>query len=159
MARPRSDVKQRFLSKVKIVNNGCHEWQSTIKKDGYGSFYFDGKQVQAHRVAFQIFIGIIPDGKWVLHKCDNRKCVNTDHLFLGDCQMNISDMDNKGRRGTVSQLTLAQVEEIKRLLSEGEIIPARWKAKYSQRKIAEMYGIDQTTISRIKLGKTTLFKI
>lgn len=141
------NVKERFLSKVLKMESGCHEWQSTLHRDGYGKFWFEGKQIQAHRMAYKLFVGNIED-KWVLHKCDNRKCVNPEHLFLGTSQDNISDMDMKGRRGTKAKLTEAQAQEIKNLLSE----------RYSQEYVATLYGIDQTTVSRIKLGKTKLFK-
>lgn len=148
MARPRSDVKERFLSKVVVAGSGCHEWTSVLNRGGYGKFYYEGKQEPAHRVAYILFKGEIPEGRWILHKCDNRKCVNPDHFFLGDCKDNIKDMDKKGRRGTKSKLTYAQVEEIKKLL----------EVRYSQQYIAKMFGVYQTTISRIKLGKTKIFK-
>ena len=147
--RPKSDVFTRFKSKILIAVNGCHEWQSTIKKDGYGSFYFDGNQVQAHRVAYELFVGKIPKGMILLHTCDNRKCVNIEHLVAGTTQENISDMDAKGRRGTKSKLTYAQVDEIKKMLLD---------RKNSQQKIGELFGVDQTTISKIMLGRTTKFK-
>lgn len=147
MARPKSDPVKRFLAKVVQMDSGCHEWQSTLHRDGYGKFYYEGKQAQAHRVAYELFVGTT-GGKWVLHKCDNRKCVNPDHLFLGDAIDNIADMDKKGRRGTLSKFTYLDVEEIKKLLSE----------RYSQQSIADKYGVVQTTISKIKLGKTKLFK-
>lgn len=137
----------RFLSKVKKMESGCHEWQSTLSRGGYGKFWFQGSQVPAHRMAYKLFVGGI-EGKFVLHKCDNRRCVNTEHLFLGNCQDNISDMDMKGRRGTRALLTESQANEIKALLNE----------RYSQEYVAKLYNVDQTTISRIKLGKTKLFK-
>ena len=148
MARPRSDVFQRFESKVKVLESGCHEWQSVIKRDGYGRFHHNGSGQGAHRVAYQLYRGEIPKGAVVMHSCDNRICVNPAHLSIGTPQSNVSDMDTKRRRGTKSKLTYAQVERIKFML----------ECRYSQQLIAEKFGIDQTTVSRIKLGKTTLFK-
>lgn len=149
MSRPRSDVKERFLSKVQVVDSGCHEWLSVLNRGGYGKFYYEGKQEPAHRVAYMLFKGEIPKGEWILHKCDNRKCVNPEHLFLGDCKANIKDMDEKGRRGTKSKLTYAQVDEINKLLDE----------RFSQQYVADKFGVDQTTISKIRLGITKMFKI
>ena len=147
--RPPSDEKQRFLAKVKRVISGCHEWQVGINRGGYGKLWFRGKcSVPAHRVAFTLFTGAIPDGSNVLHHCDNRKCVNPEHLFLGTLQDNIRDMDDKGRRGTKSCLTYSDANEIREMLSN----------RYSQKVIAKKFNVDQTTISRIKLGKTMLFK-
>ena len=145
--RPPIDEKERFLAKVKKVESGCHEWQSTLHRDGYGKFQFRGKTKQAHRVAYQLLVGEIPDGRWVLHRCDNRLCVNPEHLFLGDCKANIADMDAKARRGTKSKLTEADAQKIRALVSQG----------VRQQTVANAFGIDQTTVSRIFLGKTTLF--
>ena len=147
MARPKSDPKKRFLEKVKQMEGGCHEWQSVLHRDGYGKFYYEGKQAQAHRVAYELFVGD-SQGKWVLHKCDNRKCVNPEHLFLGNSQDNVADMDQKGRRGSRAKMTKAQAEEIKALLD----------MRFSQQEVAERFGIDQTTVSRIKLNKLKLFR-
>jgi hypothetical protein len=147
MARPKSDPKQRFLLKVKQMETGCHEWTGCLHRDGYGKFYHEGKQVQAHRVAYEIFKGK-PEKKWVLHQCDNRKCVNPDHLFLGSAIENIQDMDAKNRRGTKAKLTFNQSEGIKKLLSE----------RYKQVEVAKIFGVHQTTISRIYRNISQTFK-
>ena len=146
--RPRSDVKQRFLEKVKQMEPGCHEWQAGQARGGYGKFQLVGKTVTAHRMAYELFVAPIPDGLCVLHRCDNRLCVNPKHLFLGDLADNIKDMDKKQRRGTKSWLTYADAEQIKQMLAD----------RYSQETIAEKFNVHQGTISRIKLGKTRLFK-
>jgi hypothetical protein len=149
MARPASDEVLRFLAKVEHVASGCHEWRSTVKRDGYGAFYFRGRSgFPAHRVSYILFNGSIPEGKCVMHKCDNKICVNPEHLMIGTAQDNIKDMDLKGRRGTKSKITYAESDEIRRMLED----------RYTQEFIAKKYGIDQTTVSRIKLGKTNLFK-
>lgn len=147
MARPKTDVVVRFLEKVKEMSNGCAEWQAGFHRDGYGKFQDDGRTQQAHRVAYRLFVGD-PGELSVLHTCDNRKCVAIDHLFLGTDQDNVKDMDAKRRRGTRSKLTLAQAKEVKRLLGQ----------RYSQAEVAEKFGVDQTTVSRIRRGQTTHFK-
>lgn len=150
MARPVSDEKKRFLAKVKVVESGCHEWQAMVKKDGYGHFYFRGKcSYPAHRAAYILFKGDIPAGKCIMHTCDNRICVNPEHLIIGTNLENIQDMDKKGRRGTVSKLTYDDVNTIKQMLDE----------RYSQQFIADKFGIHQTTVSCIKLGISKLFKV
>lgn len=82
--------------------SGCWDWQkSRNPKTGYGqlSSWEDGKRMlyTAHRVSFRALVGEIPDGLFVLHKCDNRACFNPEHLFLGTQQDNITDMHQKGR--------------------------------------------------------------
>jgi hypothetical protein len=146
MARPKSDETKRFLSKVKVMETGCHEWQAGLARGGYGKFQA-GKTMTAHRYSYARFVGEIGD-KHVLHKCDNRKCVNPNHLFLGTIQDNIADMDEKKRRGTQCKVNAAQVEEIKKLLSE----------RYSQQFVADKFGMSQGAVSRIHRNVTKIFK-
>lgn len=146
--RPPSDPKERFLSKVKVMPSGCHEWQSTMHRDGYGKFYYYGQQYSAHRAAYTLFVGDFPARKHVLHKCDNRRCVNPEHLFLGAAQDNVDDMDQKGRRGTRTRFTMREADAIRHLLSQG----------VSQQRIADAWGVHQTAISRIKRNKINLYR-
>lgn len=147
MVRPKSDPIKRFLAKVVKVESGCHEWKSTLSNGGYGKFYHEGQQALAHRVAYELLVGPT-NGNWVLHKCDNRKCVNPDHLFLGDRIDNIQDMDAKNRRGSICKVTADQVKEIRQMLDD----------RYSQQYIADKFSISQGAVSRIKRNVTRIFK-
>ena len=88
----------RFWAKVD-KSEGCWEWTASLfSATGYGQFALTStKPETAHRMAWVLTNGDITDGLFVLHKCDNRKCCNPDHLFLGTHQDNITDMCQKGR--------------------------------------------------------------
>lgn len=75
---------ERFNKKHKInADTGCDEWTAGINSYGYGAFGLNGITQSASRSAWELFVGPIPSDKQVLHKCDNRKCVKIDHLYLG----------------------------------------------------------------------------
>ncbi len=136
---------RRFKSKTKILENGCHEWQSTIKNDGYAGFWFEGKPQLGHRVAWQLFMGEIPENSLVLHRCDNRICVNPKHLYLGSYTDNAQDMHVRERFVGHRHLSDQHVRMVFVLLADG---------RFSQTAIAEVFGVTQTAISKIKTGRT-----
>ena len=120
----------------------CIEWKKSLFHDGYGQAYENGEHWRAHRLAWTKAHGPIPKGMMVLHTCDNRKCYNVDHLFLGTTTDNMRDMIRKGRRGIV-KLTPDDVREIKAALGRGE----------TGTSIAKRHGITFQQVSMIKLGK------
>lgn len=91
-------MEMRFWTKVLPVESGCWEWQAGRNEHGYGLFATrrSGRS-RAHRVAYERFVGPIPEGLHVLHTCDNPPCVNPAHLFLGTVKDNSKDMMRKGR--------------------------------------------------------------
>lgn len=136
---------QRLLAKVEKTDT-CWLWTAARDKKGYGFFKLAGKQTKAHRASWVLHHGEIPDGLWVLHKCDNPRCVNPDHLFLGTLLDNHHDMDSKHRRVIIrgEKSNLAKLTKSQAL--------AIIKATGTQQSIAEKFGIARTTVSRIKSG-------
>jgi hypothetical protein len=103
------------------VWNGCFEWIACLDGRGYGTFWTN-RGCGAHRIAFELYCGPIPSGLWVLHHCDNRKCVNPSHLFLGTQFDNMRDMVRKGR---MNPDQLAGLERIRRLPKWRKLIRSR----------------------------------
>jgi HNH endonuclease len=77
------DLIERFTEKIEEpfdVHNDCWKWTSSINPDGYGNFWMNWRSAKAHRVAYELFVGPIPEGFEIDHLCRNRACVRPDHL-------------------------------------------------------------------------------
>jgi len=148
----RKTIEERFKDKFRKVDSGCWEWTATINRYGYGQIKntpdSHPRMVFAHRASWMIHNGDIPDGLYILHKCDNRKCVNPDHLFLGTKQDNSQDRDSKrrqafGERNGNAKLTETQAVEILRLSRSG----------CSNPKIAKMFDMSRISIWELVTGR------
>jgi hypothetical protein len=136
-------LEDRFWNKVnKGGPDECWEWKSTLSHNDYGKFYLNGIMVRAHRVSYEFAHGPIPTGLQVCHRCDNRKCCNPAHLFLGTPADNTQDMVHKNRAGSPG-------------FSRGEIqIRNRYQLQQgTQCELAAEYGVTQSTIHLIVRGK------
>ena len=123
---------------------GCWIWQGACC-NGYGKLRLgpNGKPVACHRLMYEHVHGPIPPGGVVMHKCDNRRCVNPDHLSVGTQKENIRDMHKKGRCGR-NVLTVDEVREIRRLHATGIGIA----------RLAAMHDVGNYTIQSILSGRT-----
>ena len=141
-----------FWSKVKLPDSigtdECWEWQGGNNgRDGYGRFRVENKKLSAHRIVYRLTIGDIPDGLLVCHTCDNPRCVNPDHLFLGTKADNYRDMRDKGRDNTAhgEQVATHKLAREDVVAIRDEYIPH----KVSTRQLARKYGVRPSSIQRI----------
>lgn len=142
----RDPVKRLEKNTVKI-DSGCWEWQGAKTKFGYGQMVVDGKVEIIPRFTYRMFVGPIPEGMYVCHKCDNPSCWNPDHLYLGTAQDNARDRVERGRNapksGTFngrSILVDTDVVEIRSRYKKGGI---------SMSELARQHGVSFGTISRV----------
>lgn len=94
----KASYEERFLQKV-TKTESCWIWIGALNSRGYGSFLFNGKITSAHRYSYEQYKGEIPEGLFVCHSCDNPRCVNPDHLWIGTHSENMKDMISKDRQG------------------------------------------------------------
>lgn len=134
-----------------VTESGCWIWIGSLAADGYGEYSAGrrnpkGRPPKAHRYSYARAYGPIPAGQCVCHRCDVPLCVNPQHLFLGTPLENNTDKVRKarhvhGRRVHTAKLTESQVLEIR-------------AAKGTIASIAEQYGVTDTNVSMIRLGRT-----
>lgn len=137
------ELKKRFLNKVNKTKY-CWDWiGSKNSRSGYGIISVNGVHRKAHRISWEIFNNKeIPQGLNVLHKCDNKKCVNPKHLFLGTLSDNNKDRMTKGRsafgeKHGKHKLLTKDVIKLRKLYKTGE---------YTTRKLAKMFNITHQSV-------------
>ena len=156
LSRKRAPVEVRFWRQVE-KSEGCWLWIGHRQPSGYGRMTVPvgggHRKVRAHRVAWELHNGPIPDGMQVCHRCDNPPCVRPEHLFLGTSQDNTNDKIAKGRRRTGNMpkgpahskavLSQEQAEAIRRAVAAGEF----------QTAVARRLGISRSTVVRVVSGR------
>lgn len=151
-------LSEWFWLHVKKVHGGCWEWTGACSHNGYGTLSTSYPERRAHRYVWLTQHGPIPRGMLVLHKCDNRRCVNPSHLFLGTAKDNTRDMQAKGRlyapgpktpltgeSGPMSKLTRADVLQIRSSY--------RPYVKGMTESLAKQFGVSKAEILNVATGK------
>lgn len=127
-------------------NTGCWLFAKSLKNNGYGQLWWNGKRRDAHRWAWTMARGEIPAGLHVLHSCDVRSCVNPDHLFLGTNRDNIRDMVAKGRNSRGAAHTNAKLTD--------EIVREIRSSSESSYILARRFGVSRAAIIKVRRRKT-----
>lgn len=130
-----------------VTDTGCWEFKGPKNLDGYGRVRYKRRKTMAHRIAHEAWIGPIPDGLFIRHKCDNRPCINPDHLETGTNAQNVQDKMDRGRfiprygsDATNVKLNEEQVRAIR-----AEYVPGG----ETHKQIAGRYGVCEATIQHI----------
>ena len=140
------DIDYFWIKVDKSGKNGCWNWTWGTTKKGYGIFKLGDQSVYAHRLSYFMTNPAFDQSLCVLHKCDNPKCVNPEHLFLGNNTVNDNDKVSKDRQARGSMISTK--------LTEDDIVEM-YKARlegYSQKSLALKYRINQSQVSRILSG-------
>ena len=148
---------ERFWKHVEKTDDAsCWNYTGYILNSGYGHFVIGKKRIRAHRLSWLINNGEIPEGMLICHTCDNRKCVNPKHLFIGTNKDNALDREEKGRgahnntkpqygeKNGLSKLTRFKVDEILELYKESGC---------TQQALADEFNVSRSTISHITTGR------
>ena len=141
-------IPERIWNAVNKTDS-CWNWTHGKLAGGYGQVVLSKKKWTSHRLFYSAFVGPIPEGMLVCHKCDNPSCVNPEHLFLGTHLDNNRDCYAKGRMPlryghlatNVAKLTETQAKHIK-------------YSDLASKELVALYGVNQSQISRIRSGKT-----
>lgn len=143
-------VLARFFREVQfpVDKDGCWEWVGIENSNGYGRFSYKDSHRLAHRFSYLVFFGEVPSGMMVCHECDNRKCVNPSHLWLGTQSENLKDAASKGRmfrpdtRGEKNgnrKLDWRKVKTIRGMYSQG----------LRKSQIAQLFRVSPSTVGNI----------
>ena len=144
-------LHDRLIAKTYTCDDGCWHCEAGGENSRYGTIWHEGENIGNHVASWIVHKGPVPEGMFVLHTCDYKRCINPDHLFLGTHQDNIDDMMHKGRksdrRGGYNHMAILdeeQVREIKYFLAHSGL---------TQQRIADHFGVSQVIISQINTGK------
>lgn len=146
----RRPIEDRLWEKVDKTAN-CWLWQGSRSNFGHGYIALGGRgdgRIGVHHLSYALHIGPVPDGLWVLHRCDVPHCVNPDHLFVGTQQDNVNDMLSKGRHARGSDKSGAKLNDdavraIRVLLADGVM----------KTEIGRRFNVTDTIIRRIERGQ------
>ena len=139
-------IRSRLLARTNRAASGCLEWCGRSLYSGYGYMRYGLRMVAAPRLSYMAFVGEIPQGLCVLHRCDNRLCIEPSHLFLGTHKDNAVDRNRKNRQArgeTCGRARLSQ-DNVRLIYSSSQ--PAAL--------IAKKFGVSESAVRHIRAGRS-----
>lgn len=142
------DIVERIWAGIKVDANGCWNWQKLLSPTGYALIGHEGFTWRGHRLTYTLFRGPIPEGLQACHRCDNPKCINPAHIFLGTTKDNLVDAAKKNRtahseRNSKAKLTSEQVVEICQRYENGERV----------RDLVAVFGVSKSMVYYVLGGE------
>jgi hypothetical protein len=138
----KKSVAHRLLSNVTYTYSGCWEWSGSVDNHGYGQMCANGKHARTHVLSFVVHKSQPTGGLCVMHTCDNRRCLNPEHLTLGTRQRNLEDMRQKGRGLKGRMHSMAKLSD--------EAVLAIRASERTNKDLARTYDVDPSVISRVR---------
>jgi hypothetical protein len=133
------NVRKKIMESIEIASNGCWEWQKKLNPYGYAQTKYKGLTQPAHRISYRVFKGEIEKNVCICHTCDNRKCVNPDHLWIGTHKQNAQDRAEKNRSNHYKKkMSINEVLEIRKLYPDVSIKDLSVKFERSDRCIRDI---------------------
>lgn len=134
----------RFMNNhVGYDSNGCWLWLGFVRSNGYGQTCIGRGSELTHRLSYELFVGDIPDGMFVYHRCDVKRCINPDHLFVGTPKDNSQDRERKGRGNRGVLRSTQHIDCIK-----GEIFRMR-ESGFNYGEIGYLLGVSKSTVGNV----------
>lgn len=147
MIAKRLPIAERLFSRIKKDEvTGCWNWTGGKTGGGYGAIGVNNRTELAHRVSYEWHFGQIADGLFVCHRCDNRACINPDHMFLGTQEQNMSDKTAKQRQAKGEGHGCAK-------LTEGDVLSIRSSHGVTLKDLGKRYGVSWQHIWQIRSGR------
>lgn len=142
--KQKSVARARIAKNITVTKDGCWEWNGNPRENGYMRTTFFRKNWYIHRASFFVFNGGITEGLDVCHHCDNRKCCNPNHLFLGTRKDNMQDALNKGRTAKGFELPQTKLSADDRLR-----ISVFCNLGFSYKHTALIFNVTRQTIGNV----------
>lgn len=142
-------IGYRLLARISVSPEGCFNWKLSCDRKGYGQSGLEGKTRYAHVMSYETFRGPVPVDMYVLHRCDNPRCINPAHLFLGTQLDNMRDCISKGRHAWGEKVPNARLKNADILQ-----IVERYAAGEPSTDLAKAYDVKYRVIWQILVGET-----